>query len=248
MKYICTLIGLFTCLNIHAKPSYEVGLSASYEPSIISNNSVIRASAGISQNFDKVQLGVGMELDYGSQSPTNTLDNYLQVSGYQQTTLNAHLGYDISDRVNVSAFVVKPIHYNEDKFGEEHKSVSYGTAIHLRDAQNFAVQATIAKTDYLQKSKDINLGDVLHTGINFKFGLSQNAQFSIGAVYRKQNSSTQKINNQLLELSQKTSGVGATLGTEYTFDRNRKHHFNFEMQTGIGDLAGHVSTGYRYVF
>lgn len=252
MKYIFALVGLFAYVNVYAtpttKPTYDIGLSASYEPSVLSNNSVIRTSGSVSKDFGKFQLSSGLEIDYSSQSPINSADEYLKVSSYKQTKLNTHVGYNISDNMNVSIFAIKPIDYNEEKFGEEPKSISYGSAVQWIDAQNFSIQASIAKTDYQQQNRNIKLGDVLHTGIKFKFGLSQNAQFFIGAVHRKQNASVQKIDNQLIELNSKTSGVGATLGTEYTFDRNRKHHFNFEMQTGIGDLAGYVSTGYRYVF
>lgn len=248
MKYIFALTGLLACLTTHATPSYEVGVSASYEPSVISNHSVIRTFGNVNKTFGKFQLGTGLEVDYASQSPTDNIENYPKVSGYQQTKLNTHLGYNISNQINVSTFAMKSIDYNEKVFGKERQSISYGTSVHLQDAQNFAVQATLAKTDYHHQNDGINLGDVLHAGVKFKFGLSQNAQFFIGATHRKQKASTQKINNQSIELSKESSGVGAILGTDYTFDRHRKHHFNFEMQTGIGDLAGHVSTGYRYVF
>lgn len=250
MKYPLMIgIGLLCSMNLYAKPSYDVGLSASYEPSVFSNNSVVRASANINNTIkDKIQLGFGVEADYVSQTPTDIVDNAEKVSGYQQTRMITQLGYKLSDNFHVGLYGVQTIDYNENKFGKYDKSVSYGSSIQWIDAQNFAIQANIAKTDYRQKNEDIQLGDILHTAIKFKYGLSSKAQFSIGAVHRKQNASTQKINGQTIVIDKKTSGVGATLGTEYTFDRFRKHHFNFEMQTGIGDLAGHISTGYRYVF
>lgn len=78
MKYIFALVGLFAYVNVYAtpttKPTYDIGLSASYEPSVLSNNSVIRTSGSVSKNFGKFQLSSGLEIDYSSQSPINSAD------------------------------------------------------------------------------------------------------------------------------------------------------------------------------
>lgn len=234
--------------NPPMKPSYEVGISASYEPNVVSNNSVIRASGHMNIPVDKLNLGIGLETDYSTHSPTDETEYVSKISGYEQTKLNADFSYQATDALNVSLFATKPLHYNEKKFGHQQDSFSYGAGVQWVDSQNFSIQANIAQTDYKEQADGISLGDTLHTGIRFKFGLSPKAQFFLGAVHRKQKASIQNINGLKVKLDKKTSGVGAVFGTEYTFDRDRKHHFNFEMQSGIADLGGYLSTGYRYVF
>lgn len=249
MKNFIISIGILSCATaIYAKPVYEVGLTASYEPSVISNNSIVRSHANMTINQDKTQFGIGIEADYVSQSPTDSVNNHLKVSGYQQVRLNSQFSYKSADNLNISVFANAPLDYNEDKFSKQQKSIIYGSAIQWIDAQNFAIQAAVARVDYRQKGENIQIGDILNSSIKFKFGLSPKAQFFMGAVHRKQNATTQKIDGQTFEIDRKSSGIGATLGTEYILDRDKKHHFNFEIQTGIGDLAGHISTGYRYVF
>lgn len=245
---LCSCIPTMLLAEPVFKPSYEVGVAASYEPNVVSNHSVIRAFGRVNVPIEKASIGVGVESNYSSQSPTGVLEGMETVKGYEQTQMEANLSYQVHDSTNVSLFAVKPIHYNEKKFGKANDLVSYGGSVQWVDSQNFSIQATIAKTDYKKQEEGVSLGNVLQTGIRFKFGLSPKAQFFLGAVHRKQKASSQVINGQSVKIDKKTSGVAAILGTEYSFDRNRRHNIDFEMQTGIGDLGGYLSTGYRYAF
>lgn len=251
MKYFMIGVGILSCTTaIYAKTTttYEVGLTASYNPGIITNDSVLRSHANMTIHKDKTEFGFGIEADYITQSPIDRIDDNLKISGYQETRLNSQFAYKPANNLNITVFANAPLDYNEAKFGKQQKSIIYGSAIQWIDAQNFAIQAAVARTHYLEKGEDIQNGNILSSSIKFKFGVSPKAEFFMGAVHRKQNATTQKINGQTFEIDKKASGVGAVLGAEYTFDAYNKHHFNFEMQTGIGDLAGHISTGYRYVF
>lgn len=234
--------------NPSMKPSYELGISASYEPNVVSNNSVVRTSGYINVPVNKWNFGIGLETDFSTHSPTDELENVNKISGYEQTKLNTDVSYQATDSINISLFATKSLHYNQEKFGHQQDALLYGAGLQWVDSQNFAIQANIAQMDYKEQSDGITLGDTLHTGIRFKFGLSPKAQFFIGAIHRKQKNSTQTINGSKVILDKKTSGVGALFGTEYAFDYDRKHHFNFEIQSSIGDLGGYISTGYRYEF
>lgn len=247
------LVGLFGSSCIYAepdvKPSYSFQVETSYTPTSTQNHHSLQvgldSSIPIGGNTKhRVNLGIGA--NYNHSEPMNKQTGETKHSGYEETKARIGLSHQLSDSVNLSYYFSKPIHYNHDKFSHEEK-IRYGAALQWVDTQNFAIVTFLGNTEY-KNNKGIKEGDNAHVGVNFKYGFSPKAEFSMGAIYKQRKATTQSLNNKTIVLSEKERGVGAMFGVNYAFDRKRKHQVGFDMETSIGKIGGSLATEYRYAF
>lgn len=259
MKYtqqlIIGLVGLSSSSLIYAetgvKPSYSFSVAMSYQPTPIQNHYStgvdLKASVPIGTNSKhRVNLGIGTNFNFSE--PINNKIDIPKHSGYEQTKLDIGLTHRLSDSLNVSYRISKPIHYNDKKFNNEEK-IAYDTSLQWVDTQNFAIATFLGNKEYKTNRNDgVELGDNSYVGVNFKYGFSPKAEFSLGAIYRQYKSTTKFSNGKKEVLSPKNRGVGAIFGVNYAFDRKKQHQVSFDMETSIGDIGGSLSMDYRYAF
>lgn len=258
MKYKQLTIGLLSVFGsgmIYAdteiKPSYSFSIGTHYQPTPIANQHSLSASLGTSVPIDsnsKHRLNVGVGANYSHSEPINNDVGIQKHSGYEETKANIGLSHQLSNSLNLSYNIGKPIHFNDKKFTNKEK-ISYGVNLQWVDTQNFAIQTFLGNTVYeTNRNNGIRTGDIGRAGVKFKYGFSPKAEFSLGTVYVQYKPATQMINGQSIELSKKERGVGAIFGVDYSFDRKKKHQLGFDMETSIADIGGSLSMEYRYVF
>lgn len=258
MKYkqiIIGLVGLSSSSLIYAntdvKPNYSFSVKTSYRPTNIQNNHSVTTSLDTSIPIGgnhKHRVNLGVSANYNHSEPVNNEISMQKHSGYEQTQANAGLSHQLSDSLNVSYYIGKPVHYNDKKFNNEAK-LAYGASVQWVDTQNFAISTFLGNQEYKTNRNDgIKLGDNSYAGVNFKYGFSPKAEFSLGAIYKQHKSTTQSVNGTKVVLSPKERGVGAIFGVNYAFDRKKKHQVGFDMETSIGDIGGSLSMEYRYAF
>lgn len=258
MKYkqlVIILLGLFSSSLIYAetdvKPSYSLSVKTSYRPTNIQNHHSVSTSLDTSVPIGgnhKHRVNLGISANYNHSEPINSEIDVPKHSGYEQTQVNLGLSHQLSDSLNVSYHIGKPVHYNDKKFNNEAK-LAYGASMQWVDTQNFAISTFLGHQEYKTNRNDgIKLGNNSYAGMNFKYGFSPNAEFSLGAIYKQHKSTTQSVNGKKVVLSPKERGVGAIFGVNYAFDRKKQHQVGFDMETSIGDIGGSLSMEYRYVF
>lgn len=230
------------------KPSFQLGLSADYKPTIDANNFTLATTAGMNLPMGSTNLDVGLSANRLITSPIDSSNDVEKISDYEQTKLNFSISQKITPSTYLSLYTSNPIHYNEKKFGKKQKAISFGAALSWRHEEGFGISLNAGKTNYKKPTEGYSYGDAVNGGIEFDYYITPKSKLFLGANYYKQKPILLFIDGKGYKIDKKTSGAGATIGADFFVDKQNKHNIKFSLNSGIGDVDGSISTSYTYNF
>lgn len=241
---------LFTTTLTYAETQvgYDIGVSASYQPTVDAKNFVFSTDTNMHVPFGNTNMSVGLEANYLWLTPDKSIVDAEKISDYQETRFNFSIGHQVTPSINIFAFANNPIHYNEKRFGKKQKSISFGGGISLNNQDKIDATLNFSKTNYQEALSGVSYGNSLNTNISLGYAISQKTRLSAGISYNQQDAPTIRINGEKVELDKKASGWGANLNLNHALDESQKHNIHFVIQSSIGDTNAGFSAGYRYRF
>lgn len=232
-------------------------------PSILNNyteaNStlVTTVNTSLTTISDSVYYGLGIDVQHYNSKKNSQINNVStatsRLSAYKQTSINMSVGLTDSNFM-LGIYASTPVHYNETDFEQQKKGeVSYGVSAELRDSKNFGVQISAGATAFtkkidIEKNRQLQIGNTLNANVDFLFGFSQAADFSMGAEYVSKKGDEEFYNNKLLKEYAKSNNTSVVLGVNYKGGYYKTDIFKFRARTGVDESKGSITLGYTHVF